>query len=47
MTTLLLRRFELRGTLYRLAALGALLLPVILAACGGDNGGGGGGGAGY
>jgi hypothetical protein len=35
-----------RATLYRVAALTMLLLPVILAACGGD-GSGGGGGAGY
>ena len=35
----------IRSMLYRVAALAALVLPVILAACGGDNGGGG--GAGY
>ena len=35
-----------RSTLYRVAALAALLLPVVLAACGGD-GSGSGGGAGY
>jgi hypothetical protein len=44
MTTHPLHRAQLRGALYRLAALGALLLPVVLAACKGD---GSGGGAGY
>ncbi len=39
--TILLRRS--RATLYRVAALTALLLPVVLAACGGDNSGGGAG----
>ena len=44
-TILLLRS---RAALYRLVALGALLVPPVIAACGGDNsGGGGGGGAGY
>ncbi len=46
MATHLFLPTELRGALYRLAAFGALLLPVVLAACGGD-GSGGGGGAGY
>ena len=36
-----------RASLYRIATLAVLLLPVVLAACGGDNSGGGGGGTGY
>ena len=35
-------------TLFRLATIASLLLPILLAACGpGSNGGGGGGGSGY
>ena len=39
-------RIGSRATLYRVAALTTLVLPLVLAACGGD-GSGGGGGAGY
>ena len=45
MTTRTVLRIRSRATLYRVAALTALLLPLVLAACGGD--GSGGGGAGY
>ena len=44
MTTRTVLRIGSRATLYRVAALATLLLPVVLAACGGD---GSGGGAGY
>ena len=44
MLTRTVLRIGSSATLYRVAALAALLLPVVLAACGGD---GSGGGAGY
>ena len=44
MTTRTVLRIGSRATFYRVLALTALLLPVVLAACGGD---GSGGGAGY
>lgn len=44
MTTRTILKIHSRSTLYRVAALAVLLLPVVVAACGGD---GSGGGAGY
>ena len=41
MSTRTVLRIRSRATLYRVAALTALLLPVVLAACGGDGSGGG------
>ena len=43
MTTRTILLIRSGATLHRVAALGALLLSVVLAACGGDNGGGGAG----